>query len=144
MTGISNEPSATPQPRPSRRSVIVKTAAGAGTALIARIFAWTDPAEASETAKPVLAKTKSIPVGGGKIVKGKYVITQPKRGVFRCFSAICTHQGCTVASVSHGKINCPCHGSKFHITDGSVAHGPATRGLPVKKIKVSKGAIRLK
>src|SRR5947208_854056 len=40
-----------------------------------------------------LARTAAIPVGGGKIFKGKkIVVTQPKKGHFKAFSAVCTHQ----------------------------------------------------
>ncbi|MGW0997543.1 Rieske (2Fe-2S) protein [Streptomyces sp. NPDC002520] len=91
-----------------------------------------------------LARTTDIPEGGGTIFKEKkVVVTQPKKGEFKAFSAICTHQGCTVAKVADGTIDCPCHGSKFHIADGSVAHGPAPRPLPAKHIEVEKGSIRL-
>jgi Rieske Fe-S protein len=34
-------------------------------------------------------------------------------------------------------INCPCHGSRFSITDGSVVQGPATTPLPAYPVKVS-------
>ena len=91
-----------------------------------------------------LAKTSEIPVGGGKIFKDeKVVVTQPKKGEFKAFSDICTHQGCQVTSVSDGTINCPCHGSKFNITDGSVANPPANRPLPEKQIKVTGDSIEL-
>ncbi|MEU6092243.1 Rieske (2Fe-2S) protein [Streptomyces sp. NPDC047085] len=92
----------------------------------------------------VLGMTSDIPEGGGKIFKErKVVVTQPKKGDFKAFSAICTHQGCTVAKVADGTIDCPCHGSKFHVADGSVAHGPATRPLPPKKIMVEGNSIHL-
>ncbi|MFC4532812.1 Rieske (2Fe-2S) protein [Sphaerisporangium dianthi] len=91
-----------------------------------------------------LAKTSDIPKGGGKIFKDeKIVITQPSDGEFVAFSAICTHQGCPVGSVSGGTINCPCHGSKFKIADGSVADGPASRPLEKKEITVKDGSISL-
>ena len=64
-------------------------------------------------------------------------------GEFKAFTAICTHQGCTVDEVADGTINCPCHGSKFKISDGSVAGGPASEPLEEKKIKVSDGKITL-
>ncbi|MFE8950243.1 Rieske (2Fe-2S) protein [Streptomyces sp. NPDC007856] len=91
-----------------------------------------------------LASTSDIPEGGGKIFKDKkVVVTQPKKGDFKAFSAICTHLGCTVSTVANGTINCPCHGSKFHIGDGSVAHGPAKRPLPKESIKVEGNSIKL-
>ena len=92
---------------------------------------------AGSNGSTVLAKTTDIPVGGGKILAGpKIVITQPKAGSFDAFSAVCTHQGCLVGDVSGGTINCPCHGSKFNITNGSVVQGPAASPLPPVSVKV--------
>ncbi|MFG1710234.1 Rieske (2Fe-2S) protein [Nonomuraea sp. M3C6] len=97
-----------------------------------------------KTAKKALADTADIPSGGGKVFEGqKVVVTQPVDGEFKAFTAVCTHQGCTVATVSNGTINCPCHGSKFKIEDGSVANGPASEPLKEKKITVDGGKIRL-
>jgi Rieske Fe-S protein len=84
-----------------------------------------------------LALTSDIPVGGGKILADKkIVITQPRAGSFEAFTAVCTHAGCTVSSVSGGTINCPCHGSKFSVTNGSVMNGPAASPLAPVSIKV--------
>ena len=86
---------------------------------------------------PSLALTSDVPVGGGKILADKkIVITQPRAGSFEAFTAICTHQGCTVSSVSGGTVNCPCHGSKFSIANGSVVTGPAPSALAPVSIKV--------
>jgi Rieske Fe-S protein len=71
------------------------------------------------------------------------VVTQPTKGEFKGFSAVCTHQGCTVNEVAGGTINCPCHGSKFDVTDGSVTAGPAPKPLEYKSVKVEGGQIRL-
>ena len=91
-----------------------------------------------------LTKTSAVPVGGGKVVPAdKVVVTQPAKGDFKAFSAICTHQGCTVKDVSGGTINCPCHGSKFRIADASVAGGPAPRPLDPRGIKVTGNSITL-
>ncbi|MFJ2744063.1 Rieske (2Fe-2S) protein [Streptomyces sp. NPDC087440] len=91
-----------------------------------------------------LAATSDIPVGGGKVFKDeKVVVTQPEPGSFKAFSATCTHQGCSVADVSGGTINCPCHGSKYRVADASVAGGPAPRPLPPRAITVENGSIRL-
>ncbi|WDG32159.1 Rieske (2Fe-2S) protein [Streptomyces sp. CA-278952] len=91
-----------------------------------------------------LARTEDIPVGGGTVFKErKVVVTQPEEGEFRAFSAVCTHASCLVSTVSDGTINCPCHGSKYSVTDAAVEAGPATRPLPAERITVSGGAIRL-
>ena len=85
----------------------------------------------------VLAKTSDVPVGGGTILADKkIVITQPQSGTFHAFTAVCTHAGCTVGSVSSGTINCPCHGSRFNISNGSVVNGPAASSLAPVSIKV--------
>jgi Rieske Fe-S protein len=85
----------------------------------------------------VLAKTADVPVGGGTILTDKkIVITQPQSGTFHAFTAVCTHAGCTVGSVSSGTINCPCHGSRFNINNGAVVNGPAASPLAAVNIKV--------
>ncbi|NUH40512.1 Rieske (2Fe-2S) protein [Streptomyces samsunensis] len=89
-----------------------------------------------------LAKTSQIPEGGGMVFKDhKVVVTQPTAGEFKAFSSICTHQGCSVGDVTGGTINCPCHQSKFDITDGSVKGGPAQKPLPGAQIKVQGSSI---
>jgi Rieske Fe-S protein len=85
-----------------------------------------------------------IPVGGGTVIADeKVVVTQPVPGTFAAFSAICTHRGCTVNKVANGTIDCPCHGSKFAVADGSVVEGPASRPLARRQIAVSGDAIVL-
>jgi nitrite reductase/ring-hydroxylating ferredoxin subunit len=76
-------------------------------------------------AADALVATSKVPVGGGVILGDQnVVVTQPKKGTFEGFSATCTHQGCILASVASGTINCSCHGSQFSITDGSNVAGP--------------------
>jgi len=87
-------------------------------------------------------KVADIPLGGGKVYDvEKVVVTQPKAGEFKAFSAICTHKGCTVAKVENGTIDCACHGSKFDMTTGAVMAGPASSPLPAKAAKESGGSI---
>ncbi|OLB76519.1 MAG: hypothetical protein AUI14_18505 [Actinobacteria bacterium 13_2_20CM_2_71_6] len=64
------------------------------------------------------------------------MVTQPVAGTFKAFSAICTHKGCPVGSVSGGAIRCPCHGSEYSIVDGSVKRGPAPGPLDPKTVTV--------
>jgi Rieske Fe-S protein len=87
-------------------------------------------------------KVSDIPVGGGKVFPDeKIVVTQPKAGEFKAFTAICTHKGCTVKAVANGTINCPCHGSKYNITTGAVVGGPAPAPLASKTVTVKGDSI---
>lgn len=102
------------------------------------------PSGAPAPAGAALAGTADIPVGGGEIFPAQQVVvTQAAQGKFRAFSAICTHQGCTVNKVAGGTIDCPCHGSKYAVTDGSVVSGPAKKPLPPRSITVQGNTIRL-
>lgn len=85
-----------------------------------------------------LATTSEIPVGSGKIFTSeKIVVTQPNSGDFKAFSAVCTHMGCIVSTISNGTIDCPCHGSQYSISTGAVVGGPAPSPLPAQTIKVT-------
>lgn len=99
---------------------------------------------ATTTGTPPLAMTSQIPVGGGTVFpEKKVVVTQPTAGEFKAFSAVCTHMGCLVNKIADGTIDCPCHGSKYRIADGSVVAGPAPRPLPAEQIIVSGESITL-
>jgi len=131
----------------TRRVVVTSTGVLAVSAALAACSCHANsplPATLAPAADEPLGRTSDIPVGGGTVFAGqKVVVTQPVSGTFKAFSAICTHQGCTVNKVAAGTIDCPCHGSKYAITDGSVVHGPAPRPLPQRQITVSDGMIGL-
>lgn len=92
----------------------------------------------------VLAKTSEVPVGGCAVYSdAKVVVTQPSEGEFRCFTAVCTHQGCIVSSGSDGVIPCGCHGSQFSLEDGSPQAGPASAPLEAVEIVVDGDNIAL-
>jgi Rieske Fe-S protein len=92
----------------------------------------------------VLGAASEIPLGGGKIfTAAKVVVTQPTRGQYKAFSAVCTHVGCIMSEVANGTIDCPCHGSEFKITTGAVVTGPAPAPLPKKQIKIVDGKVVL-
>ncbi|MGV9881241.1 Rieske (2Fe-2S) protein [Streptomyces sp. NPDC003006] len=139
---------------PSRRTVVATVgAAGIAAALTACGSDDKDssapagaqsPAGGDGATGTVLARTADIPVGGGKIFKDEgVVVTQPAKGEFKAFSNLCTHKKCPVTSVEGGTINCPCHGSKFDIADGSVKQNPAPSPLPAAEISVDGDSIKL-
>ncbi len=84
-----------------------------------------------------IGTTADVPVGGGTVFqKEKIVVTQPTEGDFKAFTAVCTHQGCTVGSVNGDTIQCNCHGSQYNAADGTVKKGPAPKALAPKDITV--------
>ncbi|MCT4353596.1 Rieske (2Fe-2S) protein [Streptomyces sp. Je 1-79] len=132
------------------RRTVVAAAGGAGIVVALTACGAKDGAtgggagDAPKEAGAALAKTADIPVGGGKVLDGQgVVITQPTAGEFKAFSSKCTHQGCAVSGVADGVITCPCHQSKFDVSDGSVKGGPATTPLPPTPIKVDGDSITL-
>jgi Rieske Fe-S protein len=92
----------------------------------------------------VLGTARDIPVGGGRIFDTeRVVVTQPARGRYLAFSAVCTHVGCLLNQIADGTIDCPCHGSRFRITNGAVVTGPAPAPLPKRRITIVRGTIIL-
>lgn len=81
----------------------------------------------------------SIPVGGAvsaSIGSAPILVAQPTAGHVVAFSAVCTHQGCTVAPKER-ELDCPCHGSRFDATTGDVLTGPAREPLTKLSATVS-------
>lgn len=100
----------------------------------------------SGAAGAALVDLSAVPVGGAVSAKGgdgkPLVVSQPTAGQVVCFSAKCTHQGCTVAPA--GKtFQCPCHGSVFDAATGKNVSGPAPRPLTEVPVKVADGKVVL-
>lgn len=88
------------------------------------------------------AESAVPPHGSGLILASAHVVlVREATGQLKAFSATCTHQGCTVASVVSGVIQCPCHGSEFSAATGAVVRGPAARPLPPVAIVVRNGYV---
>lgn len=90
----------------------------------------------------LLIALDEVPPGGGVILGDDHIVlTRTSDGELHAFSAVCTHQGCTVATVADGTIDCPCHGSRFDALTGAVRHGPAARPLPPVTVVVLGGNV---
>lgn len=122
-----------------RRTAVGFAVVGAACAACTRYGAPAAQPEArpdTEAGGEILGKAVDIPVNGGVVFRDKkIVVTQPAKGDYKGFSAVCTHQGCVVNDVAAGTINCNCHGSKFAL-DGAVDTGPATKPLPPVAVSV--------
>lgn len=84
-----------------------------------------------------LAKLDDIKVGeavSAKLDGQDVVVARPTATTAACFSARCTHMGCTVKP-NGAKLSCPCHGSQFNAVTGAVLNGPAS--APLNKIDVT-------
>jgi cytochrome b6-f complex iron-sulfur subunit len=69
------------------------------------------------------------------------ILVHLKSGDFVAYSAICTHQRCTVA-YKGGNLACPCHGSVFDPANGAeVIAGPAPTPLTEIPVKVEGGEV---
>lgn len=127
----------------TRRTVLVAGAGGLGAvALVACSGGGGGGGGAPATqpaGKPLIALS-DVPVGQAKAVTlpsgGPAVVARPTSSSVVCFSAVCTHEGCTV-QVEGSQLDCPCHGSQFNALTGAVLQGPAAQPLPAIPVKVS-------
>ena len=98
----------------------------------------------SKAGAPAIASTSEVAPGSAVAFGPKAnpaVLVHLDSGDFVAYSAICTHQGCTVA-YQGGQLACPCHGSVFDpASGGAVVTGPATTPLPEIPVKVQGGEV---
>ncbi|WP_277051401.1 ubiquinol-cytochrome c reductase iron-sulfur subunit [Ruania albidiflava] len=127
----------------ARRQVLAATGAGAGLLALA---ACTEDRNAVDSPQPgvVLLSVNELEVGQAKVVTTsdgvEVAVVREGEQEVRAFSAICTHQGCTVRAEEED-LHCPCHGSTFALTDGSVISGPAEEPLPEFPVEIQDGNV---
>jgi nitrite reductase/ring-hydroxylating ferredoxin subunit/uncharacterized membrane protein len=58
----------------------------------------------------------------------------------------CSHRGCSLAggTVDGDLVECPCHGSRFRLTDGALERGPATAPQPAFEVREDGGRIEVR
>lgn len=132
-----------------RRTVLACAAVAVGGGLLAACGGSADeakPKAASTADSPAgaapLAKLADLAVGTAVAAKsdGKPVLlVRTSDTEVSGFSAVCPHQGCTVAPA--GKtLKCPCHGSEFD-SSGNRLKGPAPKGLSPFNVAVVDGSV---
>lgn len=154
---------------PTRRAVLAAGGGGAGAVLLAACSSSGSPgsgaasragATSSAASSSAESATTTTPAGGGgggtkvaaladvavgtsmsvTLPGGPGLVTRTATDSVVCFSAICTHQGCTV--MPEGAIfKCPCHQSEFDPKTGDVTGGPAPSPLEKVAVKVVRGEI---
>lgn len=136
----------------SRRTVLTTGAAVAGAAVGAVALSAcgsSDDAKSGTAQAPIAAGTPlvalaDVPVGEAKAAKAPdgsdVIVARTSETACAAFSAICTHQGCTVAPKGADLV-CPCHGSVFNALTGEVKQGPANKPLPSVAVKVENGKV---
>nr|WP_297429832.1 Rieske (2Fe-2S) protein [uncultured Actinotalea sp.] len=142
---------------PTRRHVLTGAAGvAAGACLLAACGASGGSEAADDGAAPdagdgatdgaggALAALADVPVGGAVLVTSAsgldVLVAQPVEGEVVGYSAICTHQGCTVAP-DGSELVCPCHGSVFDLASGEALAGPATEALAPFPVRVEGGDV---
>ena len=136
----------------TRRTVVASGIAATGAVTLAACAAEVEPepvgttppsatvdeAPAELAGEVLLGTTAEVMVGSGtKFMVDEsltILVTQPKEGVFRAFSAKCTHAGCIVTGIRDDEIACGCHGTRFNPDNGEPVAGPATS--PLGKIQL--------
>lgn len=116
-----------------RRAVLGGTlGVGAGAVLVACGSSNEPTAVPDATGHPAKAADVSdLPVGGSLSVAvegNTYLLYRKDESTVLAYTAICTHQGCTVG-LGKNDFKCPCHGSEFSHDDGSRVAGPAKKPL---------------
>lgn len=130
-----------------RRALGVGAAGAAGLTLAgcANSGSFDPQRSTSASLSGTLIPLDQVPVGGvaSLIIDRKPAfVARPTSDTVRAFSAICTHQGCTVVAAGDQLI-CPCHGSHYELLTGTVLRGPAKRPLPPIAVHLANGAVVL-
>jgi Rieske Fe-S protein len=86
-----------------------------------------------------VASLDEVPVGEATAVTidgEEAMLFRPDETTVAAFSAICTHNGCTIAPEDATGLRCPCHQSLFDAATGEVLQGPASEPLPPISVRI--------
>ena len=147
MNGKSKMPSINIERRGVLRTgvtgVIAVAASFAGRAFPKASAASSSASSTAKGGKGQIIKLADLPIGGTHnflhSTQGTpSILFRTKVGVF-AYSAICTHQGCSVNYIKSSKhLVCPCHGATFDPANGAKAiAGPTKTALAKVNVKIS-------
>src|SRR5690242_7377455 len=107
------------------------------TAFVSGPDEWTDVLDDAALAEGKLARAE---VGGEPVVLARV------RGEVHALADTCSHRS---GSLSEGEltgdcVECPLHGSRFRLSDGSVERGPSAYPQPVYDVRVANGRIGIR
>lgn len=92
-----------------------------------------------------VAKVSEIPLGRVQVVEvgDEEVALCNVQGEILAIANVCTHDGGPLATgyLLGDEIECPRHGARFSVRDGSVRALPAVAPLPTFKVKVQDGEV---
>lgn len=97
---------------------------------------WTDVAAVEDVSdKPVRVDAGGVPV-----------LLIRHGGELRALSDRCTHRGGPLheGTIEDGCVECPWHGSRFRLTDGQIARGPATRPQRAFEVRTLDGRVQVR
>jgi nitrite reductase/ring-hydroxylating ferredoxin subunit len=98
---------------------------------------WTDVLDDGELAEGALVQAQ---VGGEPVVLARV------RGEVHALADTCAHRSGSLADgeLTGECVECPLHGSRFRLSDGSVERGPSAYPQPVYDVRVQDGKIALR
>lgn len=79
-------------------------------------------------------------------VKGRSLALVKQGGRLYALDNTCAHAGCDLArgKLGEGTITCPCHGSTYHLADGSIVTGPTTSPQHAYETRVRDGQVEVR
>ncbi len=103
---------------------------------------WTDVGAAGPITSTASPELHQVDLNGTAVL-----VTRTSSGALVAYADRCTHRGAPLSEgeiVGDGCVECPWHGSRFDLADGSVVSGPATRPQPAYEVRVEAGRLLLR
>lgn len=130
----------------SRRSLLLTTATGLGTAALAACGGSGVRSVSGAGPGTPLVPLADLAVGASTeldVDERRVLLSRPAEDTVLGFDAECPHQGCNVRATTDGGFGCPCHGSTFDPASGNPTGGPAEEPLSPVPVAIAGGSVVL-